>query len=156
MLIKGQNSYVDLAEAEDFFANRLDVAAWSEASDSDKEKALTTATAMLDGYEWVGQVVDPLQPLAFPRTGQYYDKRLGMLAPLNPTPVRIEQACYELAYHLLNNDGLLDDTGEVESISVGSVSLSGIKSGSRTPPLVKNLFKDMLVNGGTNHWWRAN
>jgi hypothetical protein len=156
MLVKGQNSYVDLGEANAYFADRLDVAAWTEASDLEREQALVTATSMLDSYEWIGQVVDPLQPLAFPRNAQYFDQRLGMLASMNPVPNRILVACYELAYHLLNNDGLLDNTGSVKSLTVGPISLTNIVSSSKVPHNIKKTLSGMLVKGVGGAWWRAN
>jgi hypothetical protein len=156
MLVKGQNSYVDLGEANAYFADRLDVAAWTEASDLEREQALVTATSMLDSYEWIGQVVDPLQPLAFPRNAQYFDQRLGMLASMNPVPNRILVACYELAYHLLNNDGLLDSTGTVKSITVGPISLTNIVSSAKAPYAIKKSLSGMLAKGVGGAWWRAN
>lgn len=158
MLTKGQNSYVDLAEAMAYFADRLDVAAWTEASDLQKRQALVTATSMLDSFEWIGQVVDPLQPLAFPRIGSYYDRKLGLYADMNPTPNRIKLACFEIAYHLLNNDGLQDSTGSVKAISVGPISITNIVSTSKVSPVAKALFRDMLKKGGSGSltWWRAN
>lgn len=156
MLVKGQNSYVDMEEANAYFVDRLDAEAWTEASDTEKEQALITATALLDEFEWIGQVVDPLQPLAFPRVGQFYDKRLGMPAGMSPTPKQVFVACFELALHLLNNGGILNSSGSVKDISVGSVSISNIVGTSRVPSVVKNRFLPMLVNSGAQLWWRAN
>jgi hypothetical protein len=156
-LVKGTNSYADLTDANTYFADRLDVAAWEAASDAEKEKALVTATVMLDEMNWTGTVVSDTQVLAFPRYGTYFDPRLGAEVVLEEiVPARVEKATYELAYHLLNNDGLLDDTGSVENLEVGSIVLTNIKSASKFPSVVKSYIRPLLVNSGSHQWWRAN
>lgn len=157
-LIKGQNAYATVEEAEAFFADKLDVAAWVEASDIQKAQALITATQQLDNLDWIGQVVDPQQSLAFPRIGTYFDRKLGLTQEMNPTPQRVIIACYELAYHLLNNDGLLDSTGSVKSITVGPISIQNIVESSKIPSVARSYIKDLLSTGGAGRgiWWRAN
>lgn len=157
-LIKGQNAYATLEEANAYFQDKLDVAAWIEASDIQKEQALVTATQQLDNLAWNGTVVDPQQSLAFPRTGTYFDRKLGLVKEMNPVPQRVVIACYELAYHLLNNDGLLDSTGSVKSLTVGPISIQNIVSSSKIPSVARAYIKDMLSNAGNggNMWWRAN
>lgn len=156
-LSKGTNSYVTVAEADTYFGDRLDATAWTSADATQKAQALVTATAYLDELRWVGSVVSDSQALAFPRIGEYFDPRLGTSVVLtSAVPTRILTATYELAYHLLSNDNVLDDTGTVSDIVVGSITLSNIRKPSKTPPQVTRLIKPLLVNGGSNFWWRAN
>lgn len=156
-LQKGVNSYVTVDEADAYFADRLDVAAWAEASETQKPQALVTATKMLDDLDWTGYVVSESQPLAFPRTGEYFDPRTGMTTSLTSiVPLRIQSATMELAYHLLNNDGLLDDTGTVESINIAGISITNIRQANKLPGVVERLVKPLLINSGSNMWWRAN
>ena len=88
-LVKGTNSYVTVAEADSYFAERLHSETWSGASPTDKEKALITATGLLDQKPWVGEAEDELQPLAFPRIGYYYDPKYGRDLDLIDTPERV-------------------------------------------------------------------
>ena len=157
-LVKGTNSYVDLTDANTYFADRLDVAAWDAADDTSKEQSLVTATTMLDNMDWTGAAVSDTQTLAFPRYGVYFDPRLGMDVVFDEAsvPERIEKATYELAYHLLNNDGLLDDTGSVEHLTVGSIVLQNVRSTSKIPSIVKGFIRPLLLNTGSRSWWRAN
>jgi hypothetical protein len=157
-LAKGTNSYATVAEAETYFEDRIDVAAWTAASAPQKAQALVTATNILETLEWVGVAISEVQSLAFPRNGVYFDPRLGIDVSLSPTsvPSRIIIATYELAYHLLNNDGLLDDTGIVKDLSIGSIKLSTILPASKVPNNVKRIIKPLRVNNGANLWWRAN
>lgn len=155
---KGTNSYVTVEEADLYFADRLDVAAWSSADAGQKGQALVTATSMLDEMSWAGSAISDSQPLAFPRVCDYFDPKAGKMLYLDGTsvPVRITHATLELAYHLLNNDGLLDNTGNIETIAVGPITLTNVKKPSRIPFTVRNGIKPLLINSGSNPWWRAN
>lgn len=157
-LTKGTNSYVTLDEAVTYFEDRLDVAAWENASELQRNQSLITATKVLDSLDWTGVAVSDSQNLAFPRDGSYFDPRLGMTTTLNSVTAanRIANATYELAYHLLNNDGLLDNTGDVNKLQLGSISLENIRRAEKLPSIVKNLIKPLTVNKGSNAWWRAN
>jgi hypothetical protein len=157
-LTKGTNSYVTASEADTYFSTRLDVAAWTAADVTEKEKALVTASGVLDGLIWTGVAVSELQPLAFPRRGSYFDPRIGLRAVLDGStiPARVETATKELAYHLLNNDGILDDMGNVNDMSIGQINLSTIRAPNLVPSVVKRLIKPLLANAGQNSWWRAN
>jgi hypothetical protein len=156
-VLPGQNSYCPLEEADSYFEDRLDAAAWLEASETEKSQSLVTATSMLDDMEWLGVMASSSQVLAFPRTGMYYDPRAGWNETLDPVPSRLIRAQKELAYHLLNNDGLLDDTGMVESLKIGSaINLEKITTANGLPRVVKNLIRPMLLNQGSKNWWRAN
>ncbi len=156
-LTKGTNSYVNVSEAEAYFADRLDVAAWTSASADQKAQSLVTATMLLDGLPWGGCVVSDSQALAWPRQGSYFDPRKGYVVDMPETvPQTIITATFEVAYHLLNNDGLLDDTGSVKNLQVGSIQLEDIQSPSSIPKHIRRQFAPLLVNGGSASWWRAN
>lgn len=156
-LAKGTNSYATVSEADSYFQDRLDVAAWTSADATQKAQALVTATSMLDDLNWIGTAVSDSQPLAFPRLGAYFDPRVGSDVQLTTSvPTRIVTATFELAYHLLNNDGLLDDTGTVKNLKVGTINLDLITSSNKLPMRVRNLIKPLLEYGGSRLWWRAN
>ena len=157
-LVKGTNSYATVAEADVHFEDRLDVAAWHDADDDEKGQALMTGTSILEYMDWTGVVVSETQNLAFPRVGSYFDPRLGMQVAFDSTetPNRIILATYELAHHFLNNDGLLDQTGRVRNLTVGSIVLHKIEAPAKIPANVDRLIKPLLVNAGANLWWRAN
>lgn len=156
-LIKGTNSYATVAEADAYFADRLDVAAWTTGNADRKSQALITATSLLDNLDWVGVAVSESQPLAFPRSGTYFDPRIGSDVALSDTvPERIVKATFEMAYHLLNNDGLLDNTGSVKNLSIGSIKLDLVLPANKLPLTIKRVIKPLLINSGSNIWWRAN
>ena len=155
-LTKGVNSYVTVAESDAYFKDRLDASGWSSADMTLKASALVTATNILDNLHWTGSAISLTQPLAFPRTGNYFDSRLGSMVTLSNTPIRIEKATFELANHLLTNEGLLDDTGRVLDLNIGPISLTKIQKPNLIPGTVKRLIAPLLINSGLNSWWRAN
>ena len=154
--------YGDLASAEAYFETRLDVDAWASASDVDKKKALATAARMLDDMTWGGRTATSDQEHAFPRVGSYYDRMHQQLISFETEHAtrKVRNACFELAYHLLNNDGVLDSSGGVRSLKVGSIELIDIDSASKTSGAFYSKISDMLTgNGGVAGgavWWRAN
>jgi len=155
-LVKGSNSYLSVTEASVYFDNRLDVDAWTSASDSMKAQALVTASLLLNNLDWLGTILLEDQLLAFPRNGYYYDPLLGYDKVLtSETPRRVLDATCELAYHILNNDGVLDDTGMVKDLAIGDIKLSISNNPSKIPAAVRVLVRPLLRSSGRN-WWRAN
>lgn len=158
------NCYVSLAEAEAYFDTRIDAGAWHAADDEDKESALVTATSILDENHFIGVAVSSDQSLGWPRSGaSSFDPKLGLEVTYteDEIPNRLMLATYEMAYHLLSNEDLLDQkTQTFEEISVGSITLKDSnKDVSRTPiiPIMVNKFiKPLLVTRGSKTWWRAN
>ena len=86
---------------------------------------------------------------------------------LKALPLEIElikKATFEQAYHLINNDTVLDTnvtTGTPESIRIGSIAIEGLR-GDLTEQvpirsrLVIDFIRPLLVNGGANLWFKAN
>ena len=153
-LIVGTNSYVSVAEADAYFQDRVHQTAWDNASpQTNQEEALTTATSLLDLEPWAGITAVDGQALAWPRTGVVSGSTsgrniiLGSLGTGAPDAVKI--GCYELALHLINNTDLLEDTGETDSLKVGTISLVSIRKASVIPRFVKRFYQHLLVGGGS-------
>jgi hypothetical protein len=158
-LAKDTNSYVTRAEANTYFTDRLDAAAWNAATDPDKDQALITATALLEQQSYTGYMVEDTQALAFPRVGEYFDPRVGsvVIFESDVVPTRMITANYEMALHLLNNSGLLDDTGRVKSLKVDKIELISIRNPSRIPTFVDQYIRPLLSKSGqSSNWYRAN
>lgn len=112
------NSYVEVAEADTFFDERLQVTAWTGASADDKARAVIQATRRIDQEQFVGHPVRPLtdrsasgttQALQWPRynaqapDGWWYDQDV--------IPERVKRATMLLAHAILAGDFDADDTG---------------------------------------------
>jgi len=100
------DSFVTLAEADDYFDTRLNVTGWTGAVDADQERALKSATRELTLLAWQGVRVTTTQALAWPRDGcpnpdttgdgddAFYEETI--------IPDRVKIATYELALAYLN------------------------------------------------------
>jgi RNase P subunit RPR2 len=106
-------SYVNLAEANQYFSSRLHADAWAEASDADKEKALAMATKAINRQPLKGRKAVSEQALAFPRH------------PEIKIPEAVKAACCEEALALLERGNSqrrrLQQEG-VQSLSLGNMS----------------------------------
>lgn len=156
-LAKGVNSYVTAAEADTYFLDRLTASAWSALTTPAKEQALVTATSMLDESNWTGSALSGSQALAFPRSGSYFDPKLGINVTFtNAVPGRLLSAVCELALYLSANPDVYSSSGSVKDLKIGTIELTGISEAASMPQFARNLIKPLLVNAGSNTWWRAN
>ena len=109
----GENSYIDIGGADEYFENRLHAERWGETSDADKEKALRQATKEIDRQLLKGRKATDTQELAFPR---YPDTEI---------PEAVKEACCEVALALLERGNSqrrkLQQEG-VQSFSLGNMS----------------------------------
>jgi len=109
----GENSYIDIDGADEYFAGRLHTERWGETSDADKEKALRQATKEIDRQLLKGRKATDTQELAFPR---YPDEEV---------PETVKEACCEIALALLERGNSqrrkLQQEG-VQSFTLGNMS----------------------------------
>jgi len=109
----GENSYINIDGADEYFSGRLHAESWGQADDSTKEKALKQATKIIDRQRLNGRKTNPSQPLAFPR---YPDAE---------TPQNVKEACCEEALAILESGNSqrrkLQQEG-VQSFSLGNMS----------------------------------
>jgi hypothetical protein len=129
--------YGTLAEANEYFDNRLFEEAWYDAAANDRPKALIKATQIIDYlnfkgfkatvydimYDYDGSFLDPSeeeireaeqeQELEFPR-GEDVDV---------PDPIKL--ACWEIAYALL--DGADSDL-DIENLGVSSQAYASVRT----------------------------
>lgn len=121
--------YGSLVEANAFFDSRLHSYDWDIATPSDREKALTQATELIDQFDYLGQkyavsilpedateeecrLAELSQPLEFPR------------GTVNEVPVQIEHACYLIAKALLAGR---DPEMDLESLANRSASYGDVR-----------------------------
>jgi hypothetical protein len=108
------SSYVSIEVAQEYFDTRMIHESWTDATETDKLRAVITATRLIDRLNFAGAKAVTTQSLEFPRDSD------------TEIPESIEIACCELAYQLL--DGR-DPEFEYESYmgqsgSLGPVSVS--------------------------------
>ena len=109
----GENSYIDIAGANAYFAGRLHAGSWGETDNSTKEAALKQATRTIDRQILKGRKTTDTQELAFPR---YPDTEI---------PQAVKEACCEEALALFERGNSqrrkLQQEG-VQSFTLGNMS----------------------------------
>lgn len=155
-VVEGTNSFVSVADADAYFEGRVSSDVWATSLLAAKEKTLISATRILDSLEWAGVAVSDSQALSFPRSGLYYEPRVGYDKEIGGTPNRIKDATFEFAYHLLINPDVVNDSGFVRNISIDSVKLDSIVQPSAMPSIVMDTIKPLLLRRVGRTWWRAN
>jgi hypothetical protein len=100
-------------ECDDLLAERLNVSAWDNASDTDRTRAILQATNIIDQLNYIGEMTDSTQEHQFPRGGD------------SDIPEDIKKACAHITLALL--DGIDPET-ELEALSMVSASYSNVRS----------------------------
>lgn len=108
--------YVNLSQAQAYFDERLNTLAWDSATDTDKVKALKTATRLINNLKFAGQRNLITQPNEFPRI--FNSMSINV-------PQAIMDATCEIAYQLLDD---VDINFEVGNTGVISESYSMVRS----------------------------
>jgi len=116
------NTYCTLAEADTYHDSRLDNTNWTAATDDNKNRALVTATRLLDEWtRWKGSSNTSTQSLLWPRIDVLDRQGLEFSALIIPAFLKDAEA--EFAFWLLGSDRTADsDTRGFSSLSAGAVS----------------------------------
>jgi hypothetical protein len=159
------DAYVEVADADTYFANRDNPAQWTGASEATKETAIRYATIWLDGsFSWIGYVVNPgtggnfdgslygqpAQSLAWPRLSAFDDDyRL-----FQGIPQRVADACCEMALSHIRDGALwkvfYNPNPFIKSVRAGSVSVD-FREGQVDPAdyeMVQRILRGLYVAGG--------
>jgi len=108
--LEGTNSFVSLADANAYFADRPN-STWTAATDEEKEFALISGTDyLIQQYtgRWVGYITSTSQDLPWPRSGVYTSD--GVMISSSVVPDAIKNATSEMALRSLSNANLVVDT----------------------------------------------
>lgn len=141
-------SYCSIAVADDYLSIHPGVAAWTAATQEQKETALSYATRMIDqGVRFSGQKQTAEQALEFPRV-RCYDTRRHEYVPTSSIPLPLKQAVAEMALVIISG-GVAStkvagvDVGMISSISVPdlSISLSGNSKSSQITTAASDLLR---------------
>lgn len=166
-LNKGNNSFVTITEADLYFDMRLNSELWFSSNNEDKvEKALVTATGILNNLVWGGYATpSTTYPLSWPRDITYFDSKFGDYVDLEDDrddtsegtiPDDIKTATYELAYYLLQNMTTIETnangSNKVKDLTVGAIKLvfdtnSGVEDFKTLPTSVYKIVSKYLGNG---------
>jgi hypothetical protein len=136
----GENSYIDIEGADEYFSGRLHAESWGETDKNTKEKALKQATRAIDRQLLKGRKATDTQELAFPR---YPDEEV---------PETVKEACCEIALALLERGNSqrrkLQQEG-VQSFTLGNMSETYAPGAGRglLSQEAKELLRPWLLGG---------
>jgi len=137
----GFNCYVSLADAATMVGEELHFTNWEGATDPTREKALMTATRLLDQYvDWYGVVASANQPLAWPRKQvTRADREQGTYFDSSTIPDVIKYATVRYAEALLAEDLAADQASGLSGLSVAGIELrfNRLDRKDPVPPLVR-------------------
>jgi len=109
------NSILSVADADQIMENFDDPAAWTAATDAEKENALRQATRYLNYmYVWDGYKTATTQGCQWPRYPVYDED--GTLIDSDVIPQRVMEACAHLALADINGDTLMPDNQDEGTI----------------------------------------
>ena len=102
------NSIISVADADQIMENYDNPAAWTAASQAEKENALRQATRYLNYmYVWAGYKTVTTQGCQWPRYPVYDEDET--LIDSDVIPQRVKEACAYLALQSVNGDVLMPD-----------------------------------------------
>ena len=138
------NSYVTVAEADDYFSAKFGASAWADFDQATKEALLFGATNTLETFQFDGQRTVRTQPLKWPRKLVYNEESVEQ--PSNVVHPKIKQATFELAYWAWTEEDRPATDAELEQLQsskVGPLDYT-FKSGvSRIPAYIIDLVKSI-------------
>jgi len=115
------NSYVTVAEADAYFADRANATAWSTSTE--KDQLLITASRLLDWQlQFAGTKTSELQSMQFPRTGIILPS--GYEVPNNIIPTEVKYAVFELALSSIGTDRVADNPlAGLDTVTAGPLTI---------------------------------
>ena len=125
--------YGTLGEATEYFANRLHEFAWSNASPSDRPKALIAATRIINALNFKGYkhtVYELLEADAAATDAEIREQEAAQVLEFprgadTEVPEDIRVACYEIAHSLLDGK---DPECELENLGIVSQGYESVRT----------------------------
>jgi hypothetical protein len=150
------NSYVTRAEADAYFADRLNATDFTGASTANRDAALITATRRIDEEMFLGLKASTTQALKWPRVnvqdedGYYFDSEA--------IPERVKQATFITALELLRADFLAENyMNNYEFLSTGNFQFKQFtqQSAGRLPSEATRLLRHVMTSSSGGRLVRA-
>lgn len=148
----GTNTYVTRTDANAFHDDDVNGASWQFVGDDAKDRALLTATRLIEQRRFLGDKTSSGQALSFPRTG--LTDLDGNAVASDSVPQRVKDAQALLARLLAATPTLSEKKGTSSNqkrVKAGSVEVEYFRpeTGQRFPPSVMELLGPFLASGRT-------
>ena len=146
-IVKGTNSYITLAEADDYFSKSFGTYNWNNKEETEKEGAILHSYKVLEIKKWAGRKTAVAQTQQFPRR-EIFD-RDGEVIGNTVIPQDIIDAQVELAkYILFYNDFTINNSTQNKASYIkdgeGSVAFNNVlpeELPSFVNALISHLFR---------------
>ena len=134
------NSYCTLAESDAYHESRLHTDSWDDADDDTKNRALASATRLLDSHiTWDGYPASEAQALQWPRTALY--DSFDNLIDEATIPQVLKNATAEFALHLIDDDLVANVSSEgIEGVGLGPIKVDFSATGQK-----RNVIPDIVL-----------
>lgn len=138
------NSYADTSDGTSYHEAHLYATPWTNASSTEREKALVWSTRLLDETViWKGRATNETQALAWPRVAVV--DREGFAVNQDEIPQAIIDATCELARLLLQEDRTkTPDTLGFSYLRAGEVAMNIDKADRDTVGILTDAVKNMV------------
>jgi len=121
-IVAGANSFISLADANTYHADRRSAATWTALTDAQKQAALIEATSYINTFRWAsGSIINDDQALSWPRAGAV--DREGRMFDSDVIPEQVKQATAELAYRIRSAEVMGDQERQENAVKVGSMAV---------------------------------
>jgi len=114
-------NYGTVNGGDTYFNERIGGTTWSNATATEKQQALVSATELIDSFNFFGKLKESGQELKFPRAGQ------------TAVPTAVEQATYLIADRYLNGETYESKLEELNVIKRKFLSAETEYDTKRTP-----------------------
>lgn len=141
------NTYITEAEADTYFQGSLNLGDWSGLGSDVKERALVTATRMLERQTWLGTKASDAQTLSWPRSG--VTDAYGNAVSSASVPQAIKDAQAELALALYLTPQVQNQSStssNTKRLKAGSAEVEYFRPsrGTRFPVIIQELLGSFL------------
>ena len=125
---------INIENADNYFSTRLNGENWFNLSNNEKLSAINTAINRIKMLQFIGTPISPQQTLPFPR---FYKYKVIQI------PEDVVKGIFEEAFYLSQQNEILnsDIPNDVQSISLGSASISFNKSFAKSNQISKNSYQ---------------
>ncbi len=159
-IVTDANSYLAVADADQYFNNHSDPVAWTGAITADKEDALRIATQYLDiRYIWKGITADAVQELDWPRASVIDENDRSVDSDIIPQDVK--DATAEAALRHINEvadgsslipdqttPGSIRKTQDKVDVLETMIEYAGAAQQQKAFPLIDHLLRGLIEGPG--------
>ena len=159
-IVADANSYLEVADADQYFENHSNPVAWTGATAPDKQDALRIATQYLDiRYIWKGITADKTQELDWPRSSVIDENDRSVDDDIIPQDVK--DATAEAALRHINEvadgsslipdqdtPGSIRKTRDKVDVLETEVEYAGAAQQQKAFPLIDHLLRGLIEGPG--------